>query len=97
MSSFFGFESLVSRRGGDEFIIISSVIDRDVLTERLEYLEYRTASGNYDYSKYMNFSYGYALSSEIEELTVDNIIHIADSSMYESKEEKKLLENKPKK
>ena len=97
MSSLFRFDSLVSRMGGDEFIIISSVIDRDVLTERLEYLEYRTASGNYDYSKYMNFSYGYALSSEIEELTVDNIIHIADSRMYESKEEKKLLENKPKK
>ena len=91
LSSIFKFDSMVSRMGGDEFIVISRVIDQNEIKERMEFLQYKVLSSEQDYAKYLNFSYGCALSMDAEKLTVDHIIHMADMKMYQAKESKKRI------
>lgn len=77
---------IVGRMGGDEFIAILTIFDRKEIEELI-----RKFKGNIDKKNQeepgldLSISYGFALSSEMEEKNIQKVYQMADDRMYENK------------
>ena len=83
--------NFAARYGGDEFIIITPMLDNDsieVLMKKLtDVANERNASGDYPYE--LSFSYGYAQFTVGKEKDSDGFMKRMDDNMYEYKVAKK--------
>lgn len=73
---------IVSRIGGDEFLIVTPVMQMDDLEERLEELR---DSLNEDRVIKIHFSWGYYMMRHETEMSVDDILVTVDERMYQQK------------
>jgi diguanylate cyclase (GGDEF)-like protein len=88
--------AVVSRTGGDEFVVITRNDDEVKVTKRLTKLV-NLANANVDENGnpfIISFAYGYAISTEANFINVDNAYKIADKRMYECKSRQKIMANK---
>ncbi len=83
----FNTDSLVSRFGGDEFIIITGENDeRNLLAFKQEiYQELKNPIYLIEHLKDLKFSYGYSFFKTDENKTIDELVVEADNLMYEDK------------
>ena len=83
--------NFAARYGGDEFIIITPMLDNDSIEALMKKLtdvaEKRNASGDYPYE--LSFSYGYAQFTVGKEKDSDGFMKRMDDNMYEYKVAKK--------
>jgi diguanylate cyclase (GGDEF)-like protein len=83
--------NFAARYGGDEFIIITPMLDRDSIENLMQKLtdvaDERNASGDYPYE--LSFSYGYAQFTVGKEKDSDGFMKRMDDNMYEYKVAKK--------
>ena len=83
--------NFAARYGGDEFIIITPMLDNDSIEALMKKLtdvaEERNASGDYPYE--LSFSYGYAQFTVGKENGSDGFMKRMDDNMYEYKVAKK--------
>ena len=83
--------NFAARYGGDEFIIITPMLDRDSIETLMQKLtdvaDERNASGDYPYE--LSFSYGYAQFTVGKEKDSDGFMKRMDDNMYEYKVAKK--------
>lgn len=73
---------MASRIGGDEFLIITSVINQELIEERLYHLKEEL---NKDRRVPVLYSFGMCTIESETTLTVDDILMIVDEKMYEQK------------
>lgn len=75
------------RYGGDEFITIAKILDKNILSEKLEELKNCIDEENlsYESSWKISFAYGMSSSNEIPDADYDGILSLADARMYENK------------
>ncbi len=80
-----------ARYGGDEFIIISTLLDSDSIENLMKKLnsaaDEKNKSGNYPY--HLEFSYGYAQFTATGDTNCDEFMKQIDDNMYEYKVAKK--------
>lgn len=83
--------NFAARYGGDEFIIITPMLDNDSIEALMKKLtavaDERNASGDYPYE--LSFSYGYAQFTVGKEKDSDGFMKRMDDNMYEYKVAKK--------
>lgn len=83
--------NFAARYGGDEFIIITPMLDSDSIETLMQKLndvaDERNASGDYPYE--LSFSYGYAQFTVGKEKDSDGFMKRMDDNMYEYKVAKK--------
>lgn len=83
--------NFAARYGGDEFIIITPMLDRESIEELMEKLtnaaNEKNASGEYEYV--LQFSYGYAQFTVGKEESYDGFMKRMDDNMYNYKVAKK--------
>ena len=83
--------NFAARYGGDEFIIITPMLDTDSVEALMQKLtavaDERNASGDYPYE--LSFSYGYAQFTVGKEKNSDGFMKRMDDNMYEYKVAKK--------
>lgn len=83
--------NFAARYGGDEFIIITPMLDSDSIETLMKKLndvaDERNASGDYPYE--LSFSYGYAQFTVGKEKDSDGFMKRMDDNMYEYKAAKK--------
>ncbi len=83
--------NFAARYGGDEFIIITPMLDNDSIEALMQKLtavaDERNASGDYPYE--LSFSYGYAQFTVGKEKDSDGFMKRMDDNMYEYKVAKK--------
>lgn len=86
-----GKANFASRYGGDEFIIITPMLDSDSIEELMKKLtdaaNKKNESGQYKYK--LEFSYGYAQFTVGKEANYDGFMQRMDSNMYKYKVAKK--------
>lgn len=90
----FSKDSLVARYGGDEFIIVTKVIDKKIIDDRLLDVSEKIQNSKHDYSTLMSFSYGIAFSDEIKDVDELEIVKEADKKMFEFKRDKNRLQRR---
>jgi len=88
--------TFAARYGGDEFIIITYMLDTDSIETLMQHLtevaKERNASGDYPYV--LDFSYGYAQFTVGKEENCDGFMKRMDDNMYKYKVAKKAREAK---
>ncbi len=92
----FNGSAVVSRTGGDEFVVITRNDDEVKVTKKLTRL-IDLANANVDENGepfIISFAYGYAISTDANYISVDNAYKIADKRMYECKNKQKIMANK---
>ena len=79
--------SLVSRFGGDEFLVISEgYTEEDLLRLKQEvYEELKNPMHISPHIEDLRFSYGYSFNSSNESKTLDELVVEADNNMYKDK------------
>lgn len=84
---------IIARIGGDEFAIMAVVVPKDsieILTKRLrEKIDVRNGAGNKSY--HLSISLGVAHYDPEFPCSVEELLTLADASMYEEKNTKKIL------
>lgn len=80
---------LVSRLGGDEFLIVSLICDHNQIVEKMTKIRELIKQGSLEYSSNLDFSYGIAQCEEIENQDEDKMIQLADDRMYLLKKQRK--------
>lgn len=86
IQSSFDKQTIVSRYGGDEFIIVSPIDNLNELFRKRDVIEYNKNQSESDEVRSLEFSYGVAISHKTDHFTIDSIIIEADNNMYEDKE-----------
>lgn len=85
--------NFLARYGGDEFVVVGNWKNKKEVEEMIRALEQEAENDNAIYKKEiscrLSFSIGYALWSENEKGSVEELIRIADERMYEMKKKKK--------
>ena len=78
--------STVCRYGGDEFIVVSGIYDREILNQKR--IELNEAVNNSHLNDIFNFklSIGMCICENPEVSTIDQVIILADNDMYKDKE-----------
>lgn len=83
-------QGVVGRMGGDEFIAILSISNKEQLELLLKQFHDNIFQKNQEVNDLnISIAYGYAFSGEIEEKDIEKIYQIADDRMYENKKEYK--------
>lgn len=86
----------VFRLSGDEFVVVFK--DKDIseadqwMEETLESLDEERKVSEFNYE--VTFSYGFAPVSEYENLTVSDVLSIADSQMYMQKRDNRIIRDR---
>jgi diguanylate cyclase (GGDEF)-like protein len=88
LKSVFGVSSVISRLGGDEFLVISYETNKQAINDLL--VKFRS-NLNCNIPTEILFSYGSVFSNELEVLDVNSIIRLADERMYDYKVNNKHL------
>jgi diguanylate cyclase (GGDEF)-like protein len=87
--SIFKQDSIVSRFGGDEFIIVSRISDQSVLKERKIETNNLLKLSNLEELKNIKLSFGMAICEIPDEYSIEKIMVTADNDMYKNKEARK--------
>ncbi len=89
-------EYFVGRYGGDEFVAILDNVDDDRIHEIINYVFEETKKYNTSNNPiYIDFAYGYALSTHFKETNLKLLLNQADKAMYEYKAKMKELKKNP--
>lgn len=84
---------VVGRMGGDEFIAIVTTSCREDIERLMHIFIGNIKKKNEDSDLNLSVSYGYALSSELEEKNTEKLYQMADDRMYNMKKEYKESRN----
>lgn len=85
----FEHSGIVGRMGGDEFIAILTTANREDVEGLMKKFADNIKRKNQTHDLNLSISYGYALSSELEEKNILKLYQMADSRMYNRKKEYK--------
>ena len=94
ISRAFKIHGVVSRLGGDEFIVVLGTSNISMINYQVNQLKGNIKKGNQIYSHMMGFSYGLVISSEVDKLTPQNLLDEADKRMYLNKTKNKELKRR---
>ena len=87
ISKTFGETGSCYRIGGDEFIIMATGMDTARADEALERLQSEIGAWHGDKVQNINISAGFALASDTEGITIEQLVNNADKVMYDAKDE----------
>lgn len=87
----FGPTSIISRFGGDEFVIVSSYNSKEIDMQITRIEEELISHESYELIRDVKFSYGYTINKLGKVESVDEILDQADLKMYEVKSKHKNL------
>ena len=73
------------RTGGDEFMCFALAKTDDEIDEIIASLKENSDNWSGDYSKDLSFAVGYAKVRDFKDLSIDNLISLADQMMYKEK------------
>lgn len=85
LKSVFSDKALVSRYGGDEFIIICNRTDESLLEEHKKLIQTRIAEYDDEIVRKLKFSIGYSIRTEGTEKNFQELLTEADDMMYQDK------------
>ena len=80
---------LVSRLGGDEFLIVSLICENNLIIKKMSQIRELIKHEDFEYGMYLDFSYGLAHCEEVKNQDEDMMIHLADERMYMMKKDRK--------
>lgn len=89
LSKCFHLNSIVSRFGGDEFVIISQSSEKNILLSIKDIEDTLKSYDIYPLIKNLRFSYGYSFSDFNQNKSLDSLLDDADRNMYRLKSEHK--------
>lgn len=89
ISETFGESGVVGRMGGDEFIAILTTSCREDVERLMKKFIENIKKKNQGQNLNLSISFGYALSSELEEKNIEKLYQMADDRMYNMKKEYK--------
>lgn len=82
---------IIGRMGGDEFIVIIPISDKMAIENLIEiFKEFVIEENEANDSVKLSIAYGYAMSTEMENASVEEIYKLADNRMYECKRSMKV-------
>lgn len=82
---------VIGRMGGDEFIVIIPISDKIAIENLIEiFKEFVIEENEANDSVKLSIAYGYAMSTEMENASVEEIYKLADNRMYECKRSMKV-------
>ena len=89
-------DEIVSRFGGDEFIIVKNNFEKEDIEfyQRAIYRELKNSNCNEIFSESLKFSIGCSIYSEDSPKSVEELIVDADNKMYENKSLNKNLKRR---
>ncbi len=94
LSKCFHLNSVVSRFGGDEFVIISKSTENEILSNIKKVEDALSNYDSYPLIKDLKFSYGYSFNSLDKITSIDSLLDDADRNMYQLKSEHKNLKRR---
>lgn len=77
--------SLVSRYGGDEFLIVSSIYNHQDLNKKKKQINDLIEKSENEYVKNIKLSFGVSICEDSQDCNVEKIIIEADNDMYKNK------------
>ena len=84
---------VISRFGGDEYVILSSYETEDEIDTYLQLIEAEIQTYNESGAKHkLSASIGYEIQEDVQEISFKEMIEEADKKMYIHKKEKKAME-----
>lgn len=89
LKTVFNDKSVISRYGGDEFLIVIEGANFEDMELYRKQIQQSLRNSNNLYARAQKFSYGVAFCEKVEDLTMDSIITIADDNMYLDKAKNK--------
>ncbi|XFA99489.1 GGDEF domain-containing protein [Candidatus Izemoplasma sp. B36] len=92
LKSVFNENALVSRYGGDEFLIVSAIYNHPDLDELKNQIKEEIKKSENAYVKNINLSFGVSICESTKDCTVEKVIVEADNNMYKNKQNYKQKE-----
>lgn len=94
LSNNFHLNSVVSRFGGDEFVVVSQSSEKEIL-QNIKKIEATLKSfDSYPLIKKLKFSYGYSFNDLTQKRSIDSLLDDADNMMYRLKSEHKNMKRR---
>ena len=94
LSECFNENSIVSRFGGDEFVIVTQLNESNIHDNINDLISKISEFEHYPLLKEVKFSYGLSMNDTSKDMTFDSILDNADSKMYNLKAQHKNLKRR---